>query len=291
MEFLHRIMGGNEAMMSYLARAAGYALTGDTREQCLFFLHGQGRNGKTVLLRLLLAALGHYAQTAPIETFLSSMTYRHPAELADLEGARLVVASEPDADRHWNESRLKMLTGGDNVRARSMRQDFFEFTPKFKLVFLANHKPSFRGVNYAIRRRLQLIPFKETIGAEEDDKSLFEKLCEELGGILQWMIDGCLEWQRVGLRPPPEVSEATEQYLDQEDTFGQWLHECTERFAGAFSSSAALRNNCAGFVASRGETPMTEKAFAKEMEARGFVSRRTNVARGYEGVRLKVKEP
>jgi putative DNA primase/helicase len=280
-------MKDDEEMIRYLARIAGYALTGNTSEQSMFFLHGQGRNGKSVFVGVLGEALGDYAQTAPIETFLSSTTYRHPTELADLEGVRLVVASEPDSDRQWNESRLKMLTGGDRVRARGMRQDFFEFMPQFKLMIIGNHKPSFRGVNYAIRRRLQLVPFEVTIPPEEDDKALREALREELGGILQWMIDGCLDWQRVRLSPPSNVVEATNDYLHQEDTFGQWLNECCERLEGALTPTAELRSSWTAFAVSRGEPGMSEKAFAKEMDTRGFVPKRTSKARLCKGVRLK----
>jgi putative DNA primase/helicase len=291
MKFLHRVTAGDEAFIRYLARVAGYALTGDTSEQCLFFLYGQGCNGKSVLVGALCEALGDYAHTSEAETFLSSKNDRHPTELARLADARLVIANEADADRQWNEARLKKLTGGDRMSARFMRQDEFEFTPQLKLMIVGNHKPSFRGVNYAIRRRLQLIPFNVTIPQEEVDKSLPEALREELGGILQWMIDGCLDWKREGLSPPRDVTEATEHYLNQEDTFGQWVNEGCERVPGAFTATAELRRSWTVFAESVGEPQMGEKAFAKEMEARGFAPKRTNAARGYEGVKLKGKGP
>ena len=243
MEFLRRIMNGDEAIIGYLARVAGYALTGDTSEQCLFFLYGQGSNGKSVFVGALCEALGDYAHTSEAETFLSSKNDRHPTELARLADARLVIANEADADRQWNEARLKKLTGGDRMSARFMRQDEFEFTPQLELMIVGNHKPSFRGVNYAIRRRLQLIPFNVTIPPEDVDKSLPETLREELGGILQWMINGCLDWQRrKELLPPRDVTEATEHYLNQEDTFGQWVNA-----AVTVSQARSLqRPNCGG---------------------------------------------
>ena len=142
-------MGGDEEKIAYLKRVFGYALTGETREHALFFLHGEGCNGKSVLVGALMEAMGDYARTAPVETFMAQGD-RHLTELADLYGARLVVANEADSERHWNESRLKLLTGGDRVKARFMREDLFEFKPQCKIVIVGNHKPSFRGVYYAI---------------------------------------------------------------------------------------------------------------------------------------------
>jgi putative DNA primase/helicase len=207
--------------------------------------------------------------------------------VADLDGPRLVVANEPDAGRQWNESRIKQMTGGDNVKGRFMGQDWFEFTPQFKLVMIGNHKPRFRVVSYAMRRRIKLISFDVTIPPEEDDKSLLEKLKEELGGILQWMIDGCREWQRIGLSVPRAVKEATENYLDQEDTFGQWLNACCLRVAGAWTSTEDLISSWVIFAKAAGEDPGDEKHFREAMEGHGLDKKRTNSRRGYAGVTLK----
>ena len=292
MKFLDHIMSDKEEpirneMIRYLARIAGYALTGVTREQCLFFLHGAGSNGKSLLVGILGEALGDYAVTAPIEAFVSTKFDRHPTELARLNGPRLVTANEADENRQWNESRLKMVTGEDNVTAHFMRQDDFEFRPKFKLVIIGNRRPSFRAVNPAIRRRLQLIPFNVTIKEEEVDKSLREALREELPGILQWMIDGCKEWQEKGLRPPSTVREETESYLDQEDTFGQWVSARIQRVERAFTPTADLFDNWTEFAKDAGEQPGSQKSFAKEMTAHGFKPKRTNTSRGYLDVILK----
>lgn len=127
--------------------------------------------------------------------------------------------------RRWAEARIKALTGGDPISARFMRQDFFTFTPNFKLVIAGNHKPSLRSVDEAVKRRFNLIPFTETIPEAERDPKLAEKLREEWPGILAWGIAGCLEWQRIGLAPPPSVRAATESYLSDEDTIGQFLIE------------------------------------------------------------------
>jgi putative DNA primase/helicase len=172
--FLERITDGNEELERFLQRMAGYCLTGSTREHALFFLYGTGANGKSVLLNTLSGILGDYARSAPIETFTASNVERHPTDLASLRGARLVMAVETEEGRRWAESRIKVLTGGDKIAARFMREDFFEFIPQFKLIIAGNHKPGLRSVDEAIRRRFHLVPFTVTIPEEERDETLTE---------------------------------------------------------------------------------------------------------------------
>ena len=146
-----------------MQRLAGYALTGRTSEHALAFLYGTGANGKTTFLNAITGCAGDYHRTAPIETFTASNSDRHPTDLAGLRGARLVTAIETEEGRRWAESKIKALTGGDQIAARFMRQDFFEYAPQFKLVIAGNHKPGLRTVDEAIRRRFHLVPFTVTI--------------------------------------------------------------------------------------------------------------------------------
>jgi putative DNA primase/helicase len=189
-EFLRRITDGNLELERFLQRVAGYCLTGSTREHALFFFFGTGANGKSVLLNTLSGIMGDYSRSAPIETFTASSVERHPTDLASLRGARLVMAVETEEGRRWAESRIKALTGGDKIAARFMRQDFFEFTPQFKLLIAGNHKPGLRSVDEAIRRRFHLVPFTVTIPEEQRDEHLTEKLKQEWQGILSWMTVG-----------------------------------------------------------------------------------------------------
>jgi putative DNA primase/helicase len=131
--FLDRVTGGDAELIAFLHRVVGYALTGITREHALFFLYGTGANGKTTFLNTVTGAMGDYCRIAPIETFTASAGERHPTDLAGLRSARLVSAVETEEGRRWAESKIKALTGGDKISARFMRQDFFEFTPQFKL--------------------------------------------------------------------------------------------------------------------------------------------------------------
>src|SRR5262249_10483492 len=196
LEFLQRVTDGSQERQDFLQRVCGYGVTGLTSEDSLFFLYGLGANGKSVFLRAVSGAVDDYHKTASMDTFTVTFGERHPTDLAMLRGARLVTAIETEEGKRWDEAKLKHMTGGDPVPARFMRQDFFESLPQFKLLIAGNHKPAFRNVDEAIRRRVKLIPFTVTIPEAERDPQLSEKLKAEWPGILRWMIDGCLMWQR-----------------------------------------------------------------------------------------------
>jgi putative DNA primase/helicase len=288
--FLNRITGGDQSLQDYLQLVFGYGLSGSTIEHALFFLYGTGANGKSVLLSTVSGILGTYHRTAPIETFTASSTDRHPTELAGLRAARLVTAIETEEGRRWAESRIKALTGGDAISARFMRQDFFEFTPQFKLVIAGNHKPGLRSVDEAIRRRFNLIPFAVTIPPDERDDKLTEKLQAEWPGILQWMIDGCMRWQRDKLSPPKVVAEATAAYLEAEDAIAAWLDECCDRDPNAWESSANLFVSWSNWATKSGEHVGTQKRFVQALETRGFAYQREGVGqrrRGFLGARVR----
>jgi putative DNA primase/helicase len=284
--FLATITANDPALVAYLRRALGYALTGDTREHALFFAYGTGANGKSVLLSTVAGILGAYHRSAPIETFTASSGDRHPTDLAMLRGARLVSATKTEEGRRWAESRIKQLTGGDVVSARFMRQDFFEYKPAFKLFIAGNHRPSLRSVDEAIRRRFHLIPFAVTIPPEQRDGELTEKLKAEWPGILKWLIDGCLEWQREGLRPPPAVIDATAAYLEAEDAIAAWIDDRCERDPSAFETTVALFASWTSWAAAAGETTGKQRQFADTLESRGFQRDRQAHGRGLLGLRV-----
>jgi putative DNA primase/helicase len=291
--FLDRITNGDQSLQQYLQRVCGYALTGLTHEHALFFLYGKGANGKTTFVKAVAGILEDYHRAAPIETFSASHTDRHPTELADLRGARLVTANETDEGRRWAESRINMLTGGDRVRARFMRQDLFEFTPQLKLVISGNHKPSLRSVNEAARRRFNLIPFTVTIPAEERDKELGDKLKAEWPAVLQWMIDGCVDWQERGLAPPEVVTAATAAYLDAQDTVAAWLDDCCELDANVWERSQTLFASWKIWAERSGHFVGDTKTFRDRLDGRDGIRYRPEPGTkraGYQGVRLNPPE-
>lgn len=288
LRFLDRITDGDRELQSYLQRSAGYMLTGSTREHVLQFAYGTGANGKSVFTSTLIGILGDYAATAPMETFATTASERHPTELAMLRGARLVVAQETEQGRRWAESKIKALTGGDLITARFMRQDFFTYRPQFKLFIAGNHRPGLRGVDEAIRRRLHLVPFVVTIPPAERDPDLADKLKAEWPAILDWMIQGCLRWQERGLDPPEAVRAATDHYLEAEDAFALWREECTATNPNAWESSADLWSSWKAWAELAGEHVGAKKGFAQQLTERGLVPHREGGTggRGYRGARL-----
>ena len=287
-EFLASITNDDNELQQFLQRMCGYGLVGVTWEHALFFLYGLGANGKTTFLNAIIGMLGDYHRTAPIETFTVSRGERHPTELAGLRGARLVTASETEQGRRWAESRLKTLTGGERVAARFMRQDWFEFTPQFKLVIVGNHRPGLRSVDEAIRRRFHLVPFEVTILPEERDQKLSEKLRHEWPGILAWAVQGCLDWQERGLAPPRAVSEATAKYLESEDAIAAWMEECCDRDPNAQEKRGDLFASWKSWTTKTGEFTGTEKQFIAVLETRhGIKPYRTSSERGFRGLHLR----
>jgi putative DNA primase/helicase len=265
----------------------GYALTGETRENALFFLYGTGGNGKSVFLNTFSGLLGDYAKTAPIEAFIESRNQNHPTDLAGLQGSRLVTAIETEDGRCWAESKLKALTGGDRISARFMRQDFFEYTPQFKLFIAGNHKPRLRSVDEAIRRRFHLLPFTVTIPASERDLELGEKLRSEWPGILAWAIAGCLAWQREGLNPPGTVTDATAEYFESEDSIAQWIAERCVEGANFKETTANLFTDFRMWVDTCGVSAGSQRHFSEYLLAKGYPRDRSNRARGFSGIALR----
>jgi putative DNA primase/helicase len=289
--FLCKITNGDAALIAYLQRVTGYSLPGDTGEQAMFFAYGVGANGKGVFLQTIGRILGDYCKTAAIETFTESKSDRHPTELARLHSARLVTATETESGRNWAESRIKMLTGGDTVTAHFMRQDDFEYVPKFKLFFSGNHKPGLRSVGEAMRRRMHMIPFAVIIPKDERDPHFVDKLKDEWPGILQWMIDGCLHWHEHGLAPPEAVAKETDAYFEAQDSFSLWIEECCERDPNAWTSTTVLFGSWKVWAEKAGVRYGDIKSFGEAMEAAKFVWKRTKACNGYEGLRIALEPP
>lgn len=285
--FLHEITDGSCELQTYLARLAGYCLTGSTREQAFAFLYGHGANGKSVFLQTLASIMGSYAATATLDTFMSSRTDRHLTELAGLRAARLVLVPETEAGRSWAEARIKTVTGGERLRANFMRRDHFEFEPQFKLLVAGNHRPTLNGVGEAMRRRLHLVPFDVTIAPERRDLRLTEKLLSERDGILGWMLAGCAAWQREGLAPPPSVRAAAEDYFAAEDLIGQWILERCISGVAHKVSAAQLFQSWKAWAEDGGYSPGSQKALGEALRARGYAQTTIRRARGWSGIGLQ----
>ncbi len=287
MTFLQDVTDGDAELQAYLARLAGYCLTGSTREQAFAFLHGHGANGKSVFLQTLASIMGSYAATAAHDTFMASRTDRHLTELAGLRAARLVLVSETEAGRGWAEARIKAVTGGEKLRANFMRCDHFEFHPQFKLLVAGNHRPALNGVGEAMRRRLHLVAFKVTIPAERRDTRLAEKLLAERDGILGWMLAGCAAWQREGLAPPESIRGAADDYFEAEDLIGQWIHERCICGGEHRALAADLFRSWKSWAEAGGFTPGSQKSLGEALRARGFRTGTVRRGRGWMGIGLR----
>lgn len=222
--FLERIQPDPD-VRAFLQRWCGYCLTGDTSEQCFTIFYGTGKNGKTTLVDTLMHILGTWARQADFQTFSVKDRDSISNDLARLAGCRLVSASEGSDGVRLDEATIKKITGGDRITARFLHAEFFEYTPSFKLILSSNHKPTIRGTDEGIWRRIRLVPFVVTIPEEEKDPHIKKKLFAEAPGILNWMLEGCREWQRNGLGMPEAIQVATGEYRESSDLIGRWISE------------------------------------------------------------------
>lgn len=290
--FLDRILAGNQRLIAFLRRFVGYSLTGDVSEQVFLFLYGEGDNGKSTLVFMWQFLLGPYAMQAAPDLLLAKHGEAHPTEQADLHGARLAVCSEVDEKRRFAEAAVKRLTGGDRIKARRMREDFWEFDPTHKIVIAANHKPSVRGTDHAFWRRVRLVPFEVKIPKNERDKHLIEKLRAEAVGILAWAVRGCREWQAKGLAEPPEVSAATAAYRGKQDHIGRFLANCCRLEPNARTTADELRAAYETWCEENAENPLSPNDVGAALSSRELTRKRSTGGRwAWLGVALKRNVP
>jgi putative DNA primase/helicase len=288
--FLERAMGGDPELVSYLARVIGYALSGDVSEHVLGFFFGGGANGKSTFLGAIHSMLGDYASPAPRGLLFRSRGERHPTEYATLHGRRFVTCAEVEEGTAFDESLVKDLTGGDPVECRRMREDFWTFTPTHKLFLAGNHKPSVRGDDEGIWRRIRLVPWVVTIPEGERDTELPVKLRAELPGILAWAVRGCMAWQAKGLATPAAVIAASAEYRKESDLLGQFFRTSVVFERDATIARRDLRELYATWCVEVGTEPLGAKRFAGRLRESGVrestIRQGPKVVNGWRGVRL-----
>jgi putative DNA primase/helicase len=266
--FLARVQP-EEEMRGYLARLLGHALEGRQAVHILPIFYGDGGNGKGTLINAVLAALGDYADAADPGLLIARGFDAHPTGVADLLGLRLAVLHETDAGRRLAEGTVKRLTGGDRLKARRMREDFWGFNPTHTFVMLTNHRPIVGGTDEGIWRRLRLVPWEVVIPAEERDEELPARLLLELDAVLAWLVAGCLDWRRGGLRDPARVTEATAAFRAESDALARFLDERCLTGHGTVGSTELFRA-WDKWCGDQGEEPGSQKAFTTALENRGF---------------------
>lgn len=284
-KFISEVFDGDLEMVEFMQRMGGYSLTGSIKEQKLFFLHGNGANGKSVFLDVLRALGGKYSHNLPSEALMTAKNERHPTTLAALHGKRLAISSEIEESAHWAEARIKAMTGDETMTARYMRQDEFTFRVSHKHVIAGNFKPRLKGDDFAMIRRMVLIPFGQKFEGARRDNNLPEKLKAEYAGILAWFIEGARKWAATGLAIPAAITSASREYMAEQDDIGLWIESCCERVNGAQELSSILFTSFDAWKKRIGEHAGSEKTFSQRLE-RIYDKKRTKRGKEFSGLRL-----
>lgn len=283
--FLDRIFSGDKELIRYIQKALGYSLSGDTSEQCAFFLYGTGRNGKSTFLEVVRKIMGDYATNIQPESIMvKSSTNNANSDIARLKGARFVTSAEPNEGMRLNEGLLKQLTGDDMITARKLYGDEFEFRPEFKLWMATNHKPTIRGTDLGIWRRIHIIPFCVTIPEEVVDKNLPFKLMQELPDILAWIVEGYKLWKTEGLRKPKVIADAVEEYRNEMDVISAFLASDYVVQGGEVKAQALYAVYCQ-WAAECNEYKMPSRKFGLEMVKR-YNKKHKTTGEFYQGISL-----
>jgi len=288
--FLLRILPDPE-VRAYLQRRSGSCLSGNADDQSLDIAYGRGRNGKSTYYETIAGLLGEYAAATPFSTFTSKRDENAASpDLADLAGARLVIASEPALGVRLNTGTVKQLTGGDTIRARRLYKEHFSFVPQFKLVLIANHKPRIDETTYAIWERVNLLPFTVQIPKGERDRGLKAKLANERPGILAWLVRGCMQWRERGLRPPEAVQAATDEYRTEEDAFGEFVALRCVLGPPYQAKAGYLLEAYTAWSRANGEEGLTAKSLALKLKDMGLAVHKRNGVKWWKGIGLR-EEP
>ena len=286
---LREVFCGNDDLISFMQRALGYSLTGDTSFDCWFFCYGGGRNGKGTVLGAVRAAVADYAHELPGSALDLSQRDKVPADIAQLPGKRFVTSAETGNAIRLNHDRIKQLTGGDPVRARDFYEKFFEFRPACKLWLAGNDKPRVIDDSEGFWARVRLIPFEASFIGREDRsiRPTLERDPVHRQAVLAWLVDGCLAFQREGLHPPACVTQATQEYRNESDQLADfYASRCVIR-EGVECKASDLYNEYV-LWANAVSTPhrFGSKNFFKKVGAR-FSKKEKGSGNWYQGVGVR----
>jgi putative DNA primase/helicase len=288
-QFLGEVFDGNDEVIGYIQRAVGYSLTGDTREQKMFLLHGGGANGKSVFLDVLTTLLGDYAGNASFETFDANKRSESTNDLAALRGKRLVTVIETEDGKRLAEARVKSVTGQDPITCRFLYGEYFTYRPTYKIWLAMNHLPSIRGTDKGIWRRIQLIPFTQDFSGRED-KTLSTTLHGEIDGILQWALEGLRQWWQRGLDTPEIVTSATAKYRSESDQTGRWITDVMVQMSNVSVTVAQAYQSYKAWCESNGETAMSQSKLSRVLLEKGIDQAHPRNQRTWIGLGLRVDE-
>ena len=287
--FLERVQPDPE-MRAYLARLTGQSLEGRVVTHILPIHHGAGANGKSTYFAAVEAALGDYAGPADPELLAARTFDAHPTGVADLFGLRLAVLHESDHGRRMAEGTVKRLTGGDRLKARRMREDFWSFDPSHTFAMLTNHKPVISGTDEGIWRRVRLVPWNVVIPEHERDELLGDRLKLELSAVLAYLVDGYRLWRERGLDDPQQVLQATEAYRADSDALARFIDQRCLTGPNFHVRSSDLFTAWAKWCTTEGVESGSNKAFTESLQNRGFDTKRTRVGIVWSGLGLEGDE-
>ncbi len=285
--FLHEIFDGDRDLIRFVQRWHGHSLSGDIREQYLPIYHGEGNNGKSVLLDTISAVMGEYAGEAPPDLVTVRKHPEHPTEIADLMGKRLVVASETERDAELRLQLIKRLTGNARLKARMMRQDYFEFARTHKMILVTNNRPTIKEDTEAAWRRLRLVPFEVVIPKAKRDPDLMRKLSSERSGILAWLVQGCVDWLREGLTEPDAVIVATEAYRGCANSLDAFMLDRCVLGEGLVCVTSDLMAAYADWCGVNKRVPLRGRAFAAALKEKGCMPTKIGGQRHWVGLVLE----
>lgn len=287
-KFLETILAGDEQLYRYIQKGLGYSMLGSTAEQCLFFLHGNGCNGKSTMLEPIRRIFGDYAANAQAETFMETPGRAGAArsDLARLKGVRLLTVSEPDEGSRLNESLIKQITGGDPLTSRFQYGLDFEYTPYFTMWIPTNHRPIIRGTDDGIWRRIRILPFNVHISDEQKDPALPEKFSKELPMIFGWILDGLKLYRSEGLVSPPAVSACTDNYRREMDTVSAFIAECCVIDKNRSETAADLYEAYCCWADKNAEYTVNRRSFSQRISDVNGVQRVKNNGMIYKGIAL-----
>ena len=284
LKFVSDVFDGDTDMIAFIRRGIGWSLTGVVKERALFFLYGNsGKNGKTTMVEAVMKLVGNcgetsygYGRKVGADTFMRSKNHDdNQRKAATLAGPRFICTSEVDEEHRLNEQLVKDITGGDTLEGRRLYQEAFTFKPQFKPWMYGNHRPEIRGTDDAIWSRVKLVPFDVSFAGREDI-DLADKLEAELSGILNWAIQGALEWQRIGLQPPAKVQAATQAYRDEMDVFSPFIAECCVVHRNAEVRANDLYRAYVAWCAENSQREQNQTKFGKYLSSKGFIVERSN---------------
>ncbi|SDN95866.1 putative DNA primase/helicase [Actinomyces ruminicola] len=291
-EFLEQVLT-DPAVRRYFRAFVGVALCGATLEQAFTIATGTGANGKGVAYNAILHALGDYGHAAESTLFMSARGKASNAspELMGLMGKRFVVASETERDQPLAAALMKQLTGGDPITARPLYGKPVTFTPTHTALMVTNHLPRVAGDDPAVWRRIRVIPFDFVVPEADRDPELGEKLKLEADAVLAWALEGWRDYQTTnGMPKAAKVTEATDAYQAESDTVTRFISEACVTAPAARVGVQELFGEFQEWAAADGADPIGRHAFARQIESRGFVKRRTASGFVFRGLGLRAEE-